>query len=127
MANVEFYKDESERAEWRWRITASDKSIIGKSTEGYSRKVSAENNLRSLPNYARAVDIKAASVAGNDRPPNAHLPLEFYTDDEGKWRWRVTAGNGHIVHASYAGFEKKDTAVANLEGLLYAVGQWIKE
>jgi uncharacterized protein YegP (UPF0339 family) len=126
MANVEFYQDGSEKAEWRWRVTASDNSIIGKSTEGYSRKHNAENNLRSLVNYARPVDIKTASDLGNARPPGARLPLEFYTDDEGKWRWRATAGNGNIVHASPTGFDAKEGAIENLKGLLHAVTVWVK-
>jgi uncharacterized protein YegP (UPF0339 family) len=127
MANVEFYQDESEKAEWRWRVTASDGTLIGKSTEGYSRKHNAENNLRSLPNYTRSVDIKTAAAVGTTRPPGARLPLEFYTDDGGKWRWRVTAGNGNIVYASPAGFDTKETAVLNLEGLLYATAAWNKK
>lgn len=124
MSNVEFYQDDSEKKEWRWRVTAEDGDVVGKSTEGYSRKLNAENNLRSLPRYARPVDIRTAAAVGDGRPDDARLPLEFYTDDESKWRWRVTAGNGNIVHGSPHGFDTKDEAVQNLEQLVGAVSGW---
>lgn len=43
--------------------------------------------------------------------------LEFYRQGEnqdGDWRWRVTAPNGQIVHASTEGYRRKVTAVRNL-------------
>lgn len=43
----------------------------------------------------------------------AHEPLEFYVDDSGEWRWRLTAANGEIVGASSEGFSSKTAAVNN--------------
>lgn len=124
MAKVEFYEDESTNKDWRWRVKADNGEIIGASTEGYSRLDHAENNLKSLPKYARDVDIKTAAEAPSPRPENARLPLEFYEDAKGEWRWRVTAANGQIVHASSEGFSAKEGARNNLEALVAAVAAY---
>jgi len=124
MANVEFYQDDSEDKEWRWRVKASNGQIIGASSEGYGQEQYAKNNLTSLPKYCRQVDIKTASEQSDERPDDAILPLEFYKDNANEWRWRITAGNGQIVHAATEGYINKSGAVSNLEGLVSAVQAW---
>jgi len=121
MAIIDFYQDDSANREWRWRVKAENGEIIGASTEGYVRREHADNNLRSLPKYARDADIKTAAEAPVPRPEGARLPLEFYEDAKKEWRWRVTAANGQIVHASTEGFSSKDGARNNLEALVVAV------
>lgn len=125
MASVEFYQDESEKKEWRWRVKADNGQIIGASSEGYEREGYAQNNLKSFPNYCNDVAIKTASEAPDPRPADAKLPLEFYKDNANEWRWRITATNGQIVHASSEGYAGKDSAKLNLEGMLAAVNEWL--
>lgn len=124
MANVEFYQDDSEDKEWRWRVKATNGQIIGASSEGYRQEQYAKNNLSSLPKYCREVDIKTASEKSDERPDDAILPLEFYKDNADEWRWRITAANGQIVHAATEGYGSKGGAVSNLEGLVSAVQTW---
>lgn len=38
---------------------------------------------------------------------------EIYQDAQGKWRWRRTAPNGHIVGASTEGYNNREDCVAN--------------
>jgi uncharacterized protein YegP (UPF0339 family) len=121
MDRIEFYQ-EANQGEWRWRVRADNSEIVGASTEGYSRRVSAEHNLRSLLNYCRPVDIRIAADT-KERPPEATFPLRFYEDAQGEWRWRVETRNGNIVHASTEGFERRTDAVANLEVLTRVVRQ----
>ena len=40
---------------------------------------------------------------------------EFYKDKAGEWRWRITADNGEITHASTEGFTTRENAEANYE------------
>jgi uncharacterized protein YegP (UPF0339 family) len=124
MATVEFYQDESEKQEWRWRVKAGNGQIIGASTEGYDREQHAKNNLSSLPGYCREVDIKTASEAADPRPAADQLPLEFYKDNADEWRWRITARNGQIVHAASEGYVDKATAEGNVRGLSVVVEAW---
>ena len=124
MATVEFYQDESEKQEWRWRVKASNGQIIGASSEGYDRESYAKNNLSSLPKYCRETDIKTASGAPDPRPATDQIPLEFYKDQADEWRWRITARNGQIVHAASEGYTAKSSAESNLRGLTAAVEEW---
>lgn len=101
-------------------MIATNGQIIGAATEGYRRQEYAKNNLRSIAKYATENNIRIASEGAALRPPNANLPLEFY-EDGGSWRWRITATNGLILHASSEGFASKANAKANLESLLLAV------
>jgi uncharacterized protein YegP (UPF0339 family) len=124
MDHIEFYQEETNK-DWRWRVRAANSKIVGASTEGYSRQTNAKNNLRSLMKYCRDVDIRIASEM-KVRPPEATHPLHFYKDPEGMWRWRVTAQNGQIVHASTEGFENRVDAVRDLEILVDLVKSWDK-
>jgi uncharacterized protein YegP (UPF0339 family) len=96
MANIEFYQDESDKKDWRWRVKASNGQNIGKSSEGYSSRSAAENNV------------------------------QFYQDESDKkdWRWRVWAGNGQQIGASEEGFSRKENAQSNLENLIEAIKEW---
>jgi len=123
-ATVEFYKDESDKHEWRWRVKAANGQIVGASTEGYGHESHARNNLTSLPRYCRDVDVRTAAEQSDPRPDGATLPLEFYKDKAGEWRWRVTARNGQVVHASSEGYKDKAGARGNLESLVAAVAAW---
>lgn len=120
MATVEFYQEDSEKKDWRWRVKANNGVIIGSSSEGFKHRTYAENNLRSLPYFCHAMDIKFASEA----PETANRPLSFYRDEANEWRWRITANNGRITHASSEGFSSKQAAVDNLTGLTGAVEKW---
>ena len=120
---VEFYEDNSDPSEWRWRVTADD-TVIGKSSEGYSREQYATNNFKSLPRYCRAVDIKTASDDADAPAGERLLPLEFYQDTGSEWRWRITAQNGRIVHASDEGWGTKAEAVTNVEALVVVAEGW---
>lgn len=118
--SVEIYQDTADSPEWRWRVTAEG-SVIGKSSEGFSSRAYAVENLQSLPGYCREGDIKTAA----DRPEGARtLPLDFYRDAQGEWRWRIKAQNGRIVHASDEGWTEKHEAVDNLRSLAVAVASW---
>ncbi|MCK5643390.1 MAG: DUF1508 domain-containing protein [Gammaproteobacteria bacterium] len=52
------------------------------------------------------------------------MPLEFYKDEGNEWRWRITAANGQVVHASSEGFSDKGSARSNVETLVSAVNKW---
>lgn len=121
MSDVEFHQEGN--GDWRWRVTADNNRIVGASTEGYRRKIDAENNFSSLCRYCRSTDIKIASSA-EERPEGARLPLEFYKNEEGDWRWRVTAANGKVVHASTEGYQNKNDAVENLTALSTESRAW---
>lgn len=123
MDNIEFYQEDNK--DWRWRVRADNAEIVGASTEGYTRRANAENNLRSLLNYCRPVDIRIAADA-TTREPGARHPLHFYEDDAGQWRWRVQAQNGNIVHASSEGFVRREDAVENLKVLTETVRRRLK-
>lgn len=120
---VEIYKDASKSPEWRWSVKVDD-TVIGKSSEGFSRQQYCINNLKSLPRYCRAVDIRAAAADADSPAAERLLPLEFYQDDADKWRWRIRAGNGLIVHASDQGWATKEETVTNVESLVAAVASW---
>lgn len=120
---VEFYQDEAEES--RWRVKATNGQIIGAATEGYRRKEHASNNLVSIGKLATPDNIRIAHDHAEERPEDAKLPVEFYEDNANEWRWRVTAGNGNIVHASTEGYTSKLNAKANLEALITAVAEWI--
>ena len=120
MATVEFYQDESEATEWRWRVKANNNEIIGASTEGYRHESYARNNLKSFPSFCLPADVKVAS----EDPENSKRPLSFYQDNASEWRWRVTAGNGNITHASSEGYSTKQGAIDNVSGLGAAVKEW---
>lgn len=45
---------------------------------------------------------------------------EYYKDNSGQWRWKITAGNHERTHASTEGFSSKAKARANFELLLDA-------
>jgi len=47
------------------------------------------------------------------------MKIEFYEDSNGKYRWRMKAGNGRIVGESRQGFVLKDRAENNLSLVLY--------
>ena len=120
--SVEFYDDAKQ--EKRWRVKATNGQIIGAATEGYRRQEHASNNLKSLAKYATTDNIRIAHDGVNERPADAKLPVEFYEDNANEWRWRVTAGNGNIVHASSEGYTALLNAKANLDQLVAAVAEW---
>jgi len=120
--SVEFYDDAG--GDKRWRVKATNGQIIGAATEGYRRQEHASNNLKSLCKYATADNIRIASEGVAQRPPDARLPVEFYEDNANEWHWRITAGNGNIVHASSEGYTSLLNAKVNLEQLFGAVAEW---
>lgn len=121
MAHIEFYQDESEKQEWRWRAEASNGQNIGKSTEGYSNRSDAENNLRAIPRMASVANIKTAAEGSDE---SEKPPVQFYEDVSNEWRWRVWAGNGQQIGGSEEGFSSKGTAHSNLDNLIEAINEW---
>jgi uncharacterized protein YegP (UPF0339 family) len=121
--SVEIYQDSADPPEWRWRVKADD-TIIGASSEGFSREAYTINNLKSLPKYCRDVDIKTASDDADSPASERLLPLEFYQDTGSEWRWRIKAQNGRIVHASDEGWGTKTEAEDNIRALVVAVNAW---
>lgn len=115
MATVEFYTDS--KNEFRWRVTANNGEIIGASTEGYRRRDHASNNFKSLGQYITTPILRIAAKV-EERTLDSKLPLEFYRDNANEWRWRVTAGNGEIIHASSEGYVALEDARQNLETLV---------
>ena len=117
---------ENNKDEWRWRVTVGG-TVLGKSSEGYSRKTYASNNLKSLPRYCRGVNIKTASDDADAPAAERLLPLEFYQDTATpvQWRWRITAQNGRIVHAADQGWDTKAEAVTNVEAMVVAAANWV--
>ena len=55
---VEFYKDESEGEEWRWRVRTGDGNQVGASEEGFTRKENAQKNLENLVEAIKAWQAK---------------------------------------------------------------------
>ena len=108
MSTVEFYQDDSEKKEWRWTVKAGE-TVLGKSSE-------------SFPKFCLPADVKVAS----EDPENSKRPLSFYQDTAtpSQWRWRVTAGNGLITHASAKGWDTKQEAIDNVGALDNAVKGW---
>ena len=51
--------------------------------------------------------------------------IEFYTDTQGEWRWRIVAENGEIIGASSEGFASKRNASDNLDRLANALADLI--
>lgn len=39
--------------------------------------------------------------------------FEFYSDSQGKWRWRRIASNGRIVGSSSQGYVSKQACIEN--------------
>jgi len=87
----EVYKDK--RGHYRWRRTGADGKIIGRSSEGYTKRSDAEANMKRGTN-------------GKDK-------WEFYTDSRGQHRWRCRSQNGRLIGASPAGYKSKNEAQAN--------------
>jgi uncharacterized protein YegP (UPF0339 family) len=82
MANIEFYQDESDKKDWRWRVKASNGQNIGKSSEGYSSRSAAENNLTAIPRIAIPSNIKIAAAGEADENPK--FAVQFYQDESEK-------------------------------------------
>lgn len=38
---------------------------------------------------------------------------EYYEDDQGEWRWKVTAANNRIIESSSEGFSSRAKAEGN--------------
>lgn len=119
LATFQFYEDNAN--EWRWRIRGRNGEIIAASSEGFHQETYARNNLKSLLRFCLPADIKVAS----EDPENSRRPLSFYEDNAGEWRWRITAANGHITHASSEGFASKRSAINNLTLVEETVREWV--
>jgi len=104
---VEFYSDSA--GENRWRILEADEGeeIINKSTEGFSTHGGAKNNL--LVAYSLISLYLVALVQDG-----SFEAIEFYEDEDGKHRWRVTSDNNEIVAAAHKGFATEGEAKNNL-------------
>jgi len=52
-----FYLYQDARKEWRWRLYAENNKIVADSGEGYSAKLSAENAISLIKNYAQGARV----------------------------------------------------------------------
>jgi len=120
--SIEFYDDANN--DKRWRVKATNGQIIGAATEGYRRQEHASNNLKALVKYATEANVRIAHDGVGQRPDDARMPVEFYEDNANEWRWRVTAVNGNILHASSEGYTSLLNAKVNLDNLIIAVREW---
>lgn len=94
---MDFYQDK--KGEYRWRALSSNGKIVGSSSEGFSSKANATNNVKSL-------------TEGNQK-------WDFYEDKAGNFRWRATNANGKIVGKSSEGFSSKANAANNAKLMGY--------
>lgn len=99
----EIYQDN--KKEWRWRRTASNGKIVGRSTEGYKKEADC---------------IKNAEHFGYNGKYNPAGQWEFYQDKRKEWRWRhFAASTAIIIGASSEGYKDKKDALANAQKLGY--------
>lgn len=90
-ARIEYYQDR--KGEWRWRRIATNKKIVGASSEGYKARRDAEAN--------------ATRDGSGDK-------WEFYQDKKGEWRWRAhSSANGRQVGRSCEGYKARRDAEHN--------------
>lgn len=94
----EIYQDKKE--EWRWRRTAANGRIVGKSSEGYKNRADVEKNAERY------------GYNGKYKPDG---DWEFYQDKKSEWRWRHTVAQSNIIGASSEGYAAKKDAIANAE------------
>jgi uncharacterized protein len=88
---LDIYKDK--KGEFRWRRTASNKEIVGASSEGYKAKKDCEANANR-----------------NTADDN----WEFYKDKAGKHRWRCfSKANGKQVGKATEAFSSSANAKNN--------------
>lgn len=105
---MEWYTDDA--GEVRWRIFETDEGdsdILNKSTEGFKTEGGAKNNL--LVTYTLLGSYFVSTIRRVDFDA-----VEFYVDNIGKHRWRVTAGNNEIVAASHKGWDTEGLAKNNI-------------
>lgn len=104
---VEFYSDNADENRWRILEGEGSEEIINKSTEGFSTSGGARNNL--LVAYSLVSTYLVAVVQ-----KSKFDAVDFYEDEDGKHRWRVTADNNEIVAAAHKGFGTEGAAKNNL-------------
>jgi uncharacterized protein YegP (UPF0339 family) len=97
----EVYKDSTE--EFRWRLKASNGTILATGGQGYKAKADAIHAIELLQKEA----AKAKST----------LKTETYKDTKGDHRWRIKASNGSIIAVSSEGYKNE----ADLEKALELV------
>lgn len=105
---MEWYTNDA--GEVRWRIFETDEedgNILNKSTEGFKTEGGAKNNL--LVTYTLLGAYFVSTIRGE-----SFGAVEFYVDNIGKHRWRVTADNNEIVAASHKGFTTEGGAKNNI-------------
>ena len=104
MYNLEYYEDKS--GKFRWRLTHSNGNVVGASSQGFSSKASAKNNVAST--------LRGLSEI-TENPNESSYTLEMYTDKKGEHRWQLIARNGEIVCSATEGFSSKSSAKGNIE------------
>jgi uncharacterized protein YegP (UPF0339 family) len=95
----DIYKDK--RGEFRWRRTALNQNITGRSCESYKTKPDC------LANAERH------GMNGNPDILGADDRWEIYKDKRGNFRWRRMARNGRITGTSSVGYASKKNCEAN--------------
>ncbi|HEX2831272.1 MAG TPA: hypothetical protein VHP37_33405 [Burkholderiales bacterium] len=57
-------------------------------------------------------------------PPADDLNWAFSEDANGRWRWGVTARNGHVIVHSAIRFDSRAECIADARRYGYAEGAW---
>jgi uncharacterized protein YegP (UPF0339 family) len=97
----EMYEDK--RGEHRWRRTASNGKIVGKSSEGYVKRPDCKANAQR-----HGMDGNPKGLGSSDK-------WDVYQDKRGEWRWRRAATNGEITGASSEGYVNKSDCKSNAQ------------
>jgi uncharacterized protein YegP (UPF0339 family) len=97
----EMYEDK--RGEHRWRRTASNGKIVGKSSEGYVKRPDCKANAQR-----HGMDGNPKGLGSSDK-------WDVYQDKRGEWRWRRAATNGEITGASSEGYVNKSDSKSNAQ------------
>lgn len=104
--SIEFYTDKA--GERRWHVL-DGKDITHACHEGFSSKYNALQNL--FINHA-LMSIFVAGVASDNEDLLETVSIEVGND--GKFRWKIRAGNNEVVGIAHQGFDTRDAAVENL-------------
>ena len=94
---------EDKRNEFRWRRTASNGEIVGKSSESYVKKADCKSNAQR-----HGMDANPKGLGQTDK-------WELYKDKRSEHRWRRRATNGEITGASSEGYVNKSDCKANAQ------------
>ncbi len=97
--NWEIYTDK--RDLYRWRRTAPNGNITGRSCESYKAEADCRSNA-----HRHGMDGNPAGLGTDDK-------WEIYKDKRGNFRWRRMARNGRITGTSSEGYSSRKSCASN--------------